>query len=75
MSKLAFTWHFTCFCAELRRFYAHFGVFFLQSLSQFFEGKKCVSAYSYAFCMFTVEADMEKEGKKEKRRAGEDGGV
>ena len=49
--------------------------FFLQSLSQFFEGKKCVSAYSYAFCMFTVEADMEKEGKKEKRRAGEDGGV
>ena len=27
------------------------------------------------FCMFTVEADLEKEGKKEKRRAGEDGGV
>ena len=25
--------------------------------------------------MFTVEADMEKEGKKEKRRAGEDGRV
>ena len=75
MSKLAFTWHFTCFCAELRRFYAHFGGFLLQSLSQFSEGKKCVSAYSYAFCMFIVEADMEKEGKKEKRTAGEDGGV
>ena len=44
-------------------------------MSQLFEGRKCVSAYSYAFCMFTVEADMEKEGKKEKRRAGEDGGV
>ena len=74
MSKLAFTWHFSVFALSLGAFTLILA-FFLQSLSQFFEGKKCVSAYSYAFCMFTVEADMEKEGKKEKRRAGEDGGV